>query len=210
MEGPAETVNIFRGSGSSFPRERRRVSVADWRRGSPQGSPTPSLEGALREAVSFRAGSPGFRGVLPLAGGGTEQEPASEEPLMWGRGWGGRVGSMWEPCGPPAAQVEQAPGGDAGAKAGPGGPAQEPRRRQVPQAFRPVPCSLTKAKRAPGRKQALEERRLAGVGVSCAPRTQSRPRDVRRGLGLGRREPLPVEPPDLGPSVGPVGILRPL
>lgn len=92
--------------------------MADWRGGSPQGSPTPSLEGALREAVSFRAGSPGFRGVLPLAQGGTEQEPASEKPLRWGRGWGGRVGSMWEPRGPPAAQVEQAPGGDVGAKAG--------------------------------------------------------------------------------------------
>ena len=51
--GPAETVNIFRGSGRSFPHERRRVSVAVWQRGSPQGSPTPSLEGALGGGSEF-------------------------------------------------------------------------------------------------------------------------------------------------------------
>lgn len=137
-------------------------------------------EGALREAVSFRAGSPGFRGVLPLAEGGTEQEPASERPQMWGRGWGGRVGSLWEPRGPPTAQLEQAPGGDAGAKAGAGGPVRSPRRRQVPRAFRPVPRSLTKARGHLGGNGPL--RRGGGrSGCVLCPRAQWRPRGVRRG-----------------------------
>lgn len=46
-----------------------------------------------------------------------------------------------------------------------------PAEGRYPRAFEPVPCSLTKAKRAPGRKQALQERRGGGSGlVSCAPR----------------------------------------
>lgn len=132
-------------------------------------------EGALREAVSFRAGSPGFRGVLPLAEGGTEQEPASERPQMWGRGWGGRVGSLWEPCGPPTAQLEQAPGGDAGAKAGRRRPGTEPPQKAGTPSLQACPSLPHKGQRAPGRKRGPCGEAVAGVGVSCAPEPSGGP-----------------------------------
>lgn len=44
--------------------------MTDWQSGSPQGSPHPPWRGLLEEAVSFRAESPGFGDILPLAEGG--------------------------------------------------------------------------------------------------------------------------------------------
>lgn len=49
-------------------------SLTGWQRGSPQGSPTPSFEGLLGEAMSVRARSLGFGDILPLAEGGGRSE----------------------------------------------------------------------------------------------------------------------------------------
>lgn len=82
--------------------------MTDWQTGSPQGSPTPSFEGALGKAVSFRAGSLGFGDTLPLAEGGGKCEPASEKPLQWGRGWGEDWGERMPGCPRGPAQLLQA------------------------------------------------------------------------------------------------------
>jgi hypothetical protein len=51
--------------------------VTDWQRGSPQAPPPPHTHppwrGLLGKAVSFRAESPGFGDLLPLAEGGEKR-----------------------------------------------------------------------------------------------------------------------------------------
>lgn len=70
----------------------------------------------MGEAVGFRAGSPGFRDILPLAERGREWEPASGEPLVQERSWGrGGPGSPWEepPALPGLHSQHRPPGGEA-------------------------------------------------------------------------------------------------
>lgn len=202
--------------------------MADWRRGSPQGSPTPSLEGGpLGEAVSFRAGNPGFRDILPLAEGGREHENQLLRNPYCGEEAGSRgQGAHGRPHCPPGLHRQNRPTGRRQVRRpGAEGPSQEPQTEgRYPRAFKPVPRSLTKAKRAPGRKQALEEGQGGGNGpVSCAPRTmkqllpqspveaQSRCAErARARRGEGVRSPFLWCLQTWGPSVGPVGILRPL
>lgn len=69
---PAETVNILGIREGLF--LMKGGSLTGWQRGSPQGSPTPSFEGLLGEAMSVRARSLGFGDILPLAEGGGRSE----------------------------------------------------------------------------------------------------------------------------------------
>lgn len=132
---------------------------------------------------------------------------------------------MWEAPPPSQAAQNRPTGGEASARAGHRGLSQEPQQK----ADTPEPSSLflapfTKAKRAPGRKQALEERWGGGSGRCPVPRAMKQllPQSPiaqgrcaeRAGArrGRGGEEPLPVLSPDLwrkGNRVKPWGRQQP-
>lgn len=121
--------------------------MTDWQRGSPQ-DPSP-LEGALGgEAVSFRAESPGFGDLLPLAeGGGKCGTQLLRRPC---HGEEARVSALGEEEG--VLLPSWASEGRRVRTVGTEARLRSLSRRQMPLNLQAYSFFLTKAKRALGRK----------------------------------------------------------
>lgn len=144
----------FRDSGKVF--SSRKEGLCDWlAERQPSGAfPTPSFEGLLGEAMSIRARSLGFGDILPLAeGGGRCESQLLRSPYSREEAGVTTLGGedAWSPLwaciaiagplrGDKCERWVQRP--DSGALA----------EGRYPWAFKPIPCFLTKAKRALGRK----------------------------------------------------------